>query len=201
MISQRLSLALLSSLALCLAACGNVGTYVWVRELRTENATAPETEYLVRDGDVLNVRVFNQEPMSTRARVRSDGRIAMPVLGDVDVRGKRPSSLKAELEARMKDIVNAPSVTVTIEEFQPITVFALGEVGHPGSFPVDPRATIAQVLAVAGGLTDFASRDRIFVVRRAPQTLRVRFTYEDITRGDPHSTAFAFRQGDLVVVE
>jgi polysaccharide export outer membrane protein len=200
MISNSRSLALLSSLALTLAACGSAGNYVWVRDLPTEQSPS-ETEYLVRDGDVLNVRVFNQEPMSTRARVRSDGRIAMPVLGDIEVRGKRPSSLKAELEARMKDIINAPSVTVTIEEFQPITVFVLGEVGHPGSFPVDPRATIAQVLALSGGLTEFASRNRIFVVRRAPKPLRARFTYEDITRGDPHSAAFAFRQGDLIVVE
>jgi len=188
--------------ALLLGACGSAGRYVWITELPPDAAmSAGASEYLVRDGDVLNVRVFNQEALSTRARVRSDGRIAMPAIGDIEVRGKRPSSLKSELEARLKDYVNAPSVTVTVDEFQPITVAVLGEVGHQGTFPADPRSTIAQVLAAAGGLTDYASRDSIYVVRAAPQPLRIRFTYDDIRRGEPRTAAFSLRQGDLVVVE
>jgi polysaccharide export outer membrane protein len=125
----------------------------------------------------------------------------MPAIGDIEVRGKRPSSLKAELEARLKDYVNAPSVTVTVDEFQPITVAVLGEVARPGTYPSDPRATLAEVLAAAGGLTEYASHDSIYVVRGAPQPLRVRFTYDDVSRGEPRTAAFALRQGDLVVVE
>jgi polysaccharide biosynthesis/export protein len=188
--------------AVLLGACGSAGRFVWITELPPDAAApAGTSEYLVRDGDVLNVRVFNQDALSTRARVRSDGRIAMPGIGDIEVRGKRPSSLKSELEARLKDYVNAPSVTVTVDEFQPITVAVLGEVGRPGTFPSDPHVTIAQVLAAAGGLTEYASRDSIYVVRAAPQPVRIRFTYDDIRRGEPHTAAFAFRQGDLVVVE
>jgi polysaccharide export outer membrane protein len=156
---------------------------------------------VIRDGDTLNIRVFNQEALSTKAKVRSDGRIAMPALGDIDVRGKHPATIKAELEGRLKDYVNAPSVTVTVEEFQPIIVSVLGEVTKAGSFPLDPRATVAQVLANAGGLTEFASRDNIFVVRAGPPAVRVRFTYEDVSRGSPTSTGFVLHDGDLVVVE
>jgi polysaccharide export outer membrane protein len=185
-----------------LGGCAGAGQYVWITDLPSDStAPAGAGEYLVRDGDVLNVRVFNQDALSMRARVRSDGRIAMPGIGDIDVRGKRPSSLKSELEARLKDYVNAPSVTVTVDEFQPINVAVLGEVGHPGTFPADPRTTIAQVLAAAGGLTEYASHDSIFVVRSAPQAMRIRFTYDDIRRGEPHTAAFSLRQGDLVVVE
>jgi polysaccharide export outer membrane protein len=125
----------------------------------------------------------------------------MPAIGDVDVRGKRPSALKAELEARLKDYVNTPSVTVTVEEFQPINVSVLGEVSKQGTFAMDPRASVAQVLAAAGGLTDYASRDSIFVVRPGPHPLRVRFSFEDVSRGDPRSSSFPLEQGDLVVVE
>jgi polysaccharide export outer membrane protein len=149
----------------------------------------------------LNIRVFNQEALSTKAKVRSDGRIAVPALGDIDVRGKSPAKLKAELEARLKDYVNAPSVTVTVEEFQPIVVSVLGEVTKAGSYPLDPRATLAQVLATAGGLTEFASRDSIFVVRAGPPAVRVRFTYEDVSRGAQPSAGFVLHDGDLVVVE
>src|SRR5262249_49260020 len=126
---------------------------------------------------------------------------AMPVLGDIEIRGKRPTAIKSELEARLKDYVNTPSVTITVEEFQPIVISVLGEVSKVGSYPLDPRATVAQALASAGGLTEFASRDRIFVVRAAPQRMRVRFTYEDISRGRPASSGFVLRDGDLVVVE
>jgi polysaccharide export outer membrane protein len=184
-----------------LVSCAGPGNYVWVNDLPPASSEGKD-DYLIRDGDLLTVRVFNQEPLSTHARVRSDGRLAMPELGDIDVRGKRPSAVKAELEARLKDYVNAPSATVTVDESQPISISVLGEVGHPGVFPVDSRATIAQVLALAGGLTEYASRDRIFVVRAGgPQTVRVRFTYEAVSRGELVTAAFALRQGDLVVVE
>jgi polysaccharide export outer membrane protein len=199
---QTLALrAPLTIAALVLVACAGSGQYVWINDLPPEAMAPGASEYLVRDGDVLNIRVFNQDPLSTRARVRSDGRIAMPGIGDIEVRGKKPSSLKGELEARLKDYVNAPSVTVTVDEFQPISVAVLGEVARPGTFPSDPRVTIAQVIASAGGLTEFASRDSIYVVRSTPKPLRIRFTYEDVSRGDPRTAAFSLRQGDLVVVE
>jgi polysaccharide export outer membrane protein len=197
------------------ASCAGPGTFVWASQLPPD-ARGNEQSYVIRDGDVVNVRVFNQEALSTRAKVRSDGRIAMPVLGDVECRGRRPSALKGELEARLKDYVNAPSVTVSVEEFQPITVSVLGEVTKAGSYPLDPRASVAQVLASAGGLTDFANKDRIFVVRvpratsggappkasaTAASPLRVRFTYEELSRGDAPSLGFVLQDGDLVVVE
>ncbi len=191
-----------AAMALGLTACASTGSYVWVDDLPKEyTARLTAGDYILGDGDTVSIRVFNQEPLSTRAKVRSDGRLAVPVLGDIEVRGKRPAVLKAELEARLKDYVNAPSVTVTVEDFQPITVAVLGEVARAGSYPVDPRASVAQVLAQAGGLTDYASRDRIFVVRSDPRHLRVRFSYEDVSRGAPGSAGFALRHGDLVVVE
>jgi polysaccharide biosynthesis/export protein len=204
---KRGSAAFAGALAIALAmgavvGCGASGSYVWVNELPKEyTSRAAPAEYRIGDGDTVNVRVFNQEALSTRAKVRSDGRLALPVLGDVEVRGKRPSALKTELEARLKDYVNAPSVTVTVEEVQPVVVSVLGEVGHPGAFPLDPRATVADALAHAGGLTDYASRDKIFVVRNAPRPMRVRFTFEDIAHGAPASAGFVLANGDLLVVE
>ncbi len=190
-------------LVLVLAAgCSGPGSYVWVSDLpSSELGGGPAGEYLIRDGDLVSVRVFNQEPLSTHAKVRADGRIAMPVIGDVEARGKRPSALKNELEARLKDYVNTPSVTVTVEESQPISVSVLGEVTRVGTYPLDPRATVAQALAAAGGVTDYASLDRIFVVRTHPRPLRVRFTYENVTRGDTASASFLLLNGDLVIVE
>lgn len=184
-----------------LCACAGTGNYTWVDELPPRAVEAATNEYLIREGDTVSVRVLNQEPLSTKARVRSDGRIAVPALGDIEVRGKRPSALKSELQARLKDYVAAPSVTVGVDEFQPITISVLGEVTRPGAYPFEPNASVARVLATAGGLTEFASRDRIFVVRTGPQPLRVRFQYEGVTRGEAHASAFMLHNGDVVVVE
>src|SRR3974390_2200984 len=130
--------AVAAGLALAVAGCSGAGSYVWVTDLPAAYVQRnADQNYLIRDGDTLSIRVFNQEAMSTKAKVRSDGRIALPALGDIDVRGKRPSALKTELEGRLKDYVNAPSVTVSVEEVQPIVVLILGGVTKSGSFPRD----------------------------------------------------------------
>jgi polysaccharide export outer membrane protein len=182
------------------AGCAGAGNYVWVQDLAREPNASPG-DYLINVADTVSVKVLNNEAMSTRAKVRSDGRIAVPILGEIDARGKRPSALRAELEARLKEYLNTPSVTVNVEEFAPMTISVLGEVPRPGTFNVDPSATVAQVLANAGGLTEYADRDRIFVVRTQPTRQRVRFTWEAISRGDLPTTGFALRPGDIVVVE
>jgi polysaccharide export outer membrane protein len=189
-----------AGLVVALGACAGPGQFIWISDLPA-SAIGEGSEYTIRDGDTLEVRVYGQDQLTTHARVRSDGRIAMLFVGDVDVRGKHPSALKTELEARLKDYVNGPVVSVNVVESQLITVSVLGEVGRAGVFPVDPRVTLAQILALAGGLTDYATRDRIFVVRAAPTPMRVRFKYNDVSRGEARTAAFALHQGDLVVVE
>lgn len=184
--------------ALASTGCASQGKYVWVDAVPPDPPTA--REYVIQNGDLLEIRVLTQDAMTTKARVRSDGRIAMPLLGDVEVRGKRPSALRAELEARLKDYLVAPSVTVSVEEARPVTVSVLGEVGHPGVVTVDWNGTVAEALAAAGGLTDYASRDGIYVVRANPP-MRVRFTYRAITRGEGRAPTFALHAGDVVVVE
>lgn len=189
--------------ALCVAplalGCAGPGRYTWVTELPPQ--PEPDADYIVRDGDLLDIQVFNQPAMVTHGRVRADGKIAVPLVGDVDVRGKRPSAIRAELEARLKDYVNTPSVTVNVPEMQPITIVVLGEVSRPGVFPVERHASVAQVLALAGGLTDYAGRDSIFVVRRSTPTERVRFTYDGLVRGESHAATFPLHDGDSIVAE
>jgi polysaccharide export outer membrane protein len=185
--------------ALLASACAGPGRYVWAKDLP---APAETTQgYLIATGDLISVRVVNQDSISTHARVRSDGRVALPLLGDVEVRGKTPSSLRSELEARLKQYIVAPSVTVNVEEVAPVIVSVLGEVAHPGVVKLDHNASVAEALASAGGLTDYANRDRIFVVRRGHKLLRVRFTFAQLEDGDPAAIRFGLRRGDVVVVE
>jgi polysaccharide export outer membrane protein len=194
---SRASRPLLLALALgALAGCGG-GPYVWVQELPPPPAA---DDYLIASGDVISVRVFNQENMSTRARVRADGKIAVPFIGEIEVRGKAPAALSADLETRFKHYVVSAPVTVTVEETAPSSVSVIGEVAHPGAYTIDSQAGVLQALAVAGGFTEYASRGSIYLLRRSPSQ-RIRFTYAALTQGEERAAAFRLRAGDVVVVE
>jgi polysaccharide biosynthesis/export protein len=171
--------------------------YVWFQELPAQHAV---DDYVIAPGDLLSVRVFNQDNLSTRTRVRSDGKIAVPFLGDVEVRGKTPAVVSAELETSFKKYVVSAAVTITVEEPPSTSVSVLGEVSHPGNYTVDASSGVLQALAAAGGLTDYASRSSIYVVRRSPAQ-RIRFTYASLTQAEGASSAFRLHAGDVVVVE
>jgi polysaccharide export outer membrane protein len=181
-------------------ACSGPGSYVWFTELSPE-ALAAASEYAVDVGDVLSIRVLGHEDMSTRVRVRADGRIALPIIGEVEARGKQPIALQKEIERRLKEFVITPTVTLNIEETPPSTITVMGEVARPGVYPVAVNTHLAEALALSGGVTEYASHDRIFLVRNIPRPVRIRFTYQAVTRDEQNAAAFLLRAGDVIVVE
>jgi polysaccharide export outer membrane protein len=185
------------------SACSTTGPYVWVDSLPPSAAGGSTEGLVIQDGDTVKVRVFNQDALSTGEggeKVRPDGKIALPVIGEVTARGKRPTQLASELQERLKSVVVAPSVTVTLAAGTEVKVSVVGEVKQSGVFPLEHGATVLHALAAAGGLSDYADSDKIFVVRRSlPQ--RVRFRYQDLRSADPKSIAFTLQPGDVIVVE
>jgi polysaccharide export outer membrane protein len=165
---------------------------------------AGDAAYRVTAGDVISVRVLNQEAMSQpRTRVRDDGRISLPFLQDVHVAGETPVAIAHRLEAALASYVVNPVVTVTLDEARPLRVPVIGQVTRPGVYDLERGAGVLPALAAAGGLTDFAHRDAVYVLRssRDGTPLRIRFTFSALTRADPAAASFALRQGDSVVVE
>lgn len=200
--SVRLAYARASILLLgmTIGACAGPGEYVWFRDL-PPGTTQTNTEYIIGVGDVVSIRVLGREEMTVKERVRSDGRLGLLLIGDVVAKGKRPSALKAELEGRLKDYIVSPSVVVNIEEVQPTDILILGEVTRPGAYPLNDDPRLAHALAVAGGLTLYASRDSIFVVRAEPGPMRIRFSYNAISRNIGRAGDFPLHRGDIVEVE
>jgi polysaccharide export outer membrane protein len=183
-------------------ACATVpeAPFVWVSDWR-EPGSGSRGEYVIGVGDALNVLVWDQEKMSARVRVRSDGRVSLPFLDDVNVAGMTPVALARSLEDRLKQFIVTPQVTVVVEEAKPLSVSVLGQVQQPGLFNLDPGASVAQALAAAGGLKDFAHRDRIFLLRSGAGSARIRMTYEDVTKGTGRAFSLRLQSGDVVVVE
>lgn len=188
---------------LLLSACYKPGRFVWVDDYR-EPQLQQDDGYLIRKGDILNVNVWNQRDISSRLRVRDDGRISLPLLNDVDAAGTTPAALARAMEQKLKDLVANPVVTVMVDEPQPIKISVLGEVRNPGKKLLDSGAGPLQALSEAGGFTDYARDDAIYVLRKEPgypTPVRIRFTYEALTRSEGSAPTFRLKTGDVMVVE
>jgi polysaccharide biosynthesis/export protein len=192
---------LLLGALLLLGGCRHTGPFVWVDDFAPAQPEAAVSGYVIGPGDVLSVRVFNHEGMSTRSRVRSDGRISMPFLKDVVAAGFTPNAFAEQLQVRLKDFINNPVVTVALEESHPLQVPVMGEVVRPGGYALEPGSGVLAALAAAGGLTDYADSTAIYVLRRTPGLQRIRFSYDALTRSDPRAAGFRLQPGDALVVE
>jgi len=182
------------------AGCATSGAYTWIGDYH-EPAPPENSGYTIQPGDLLQVRVFNQPDMSARARVREDGKISIPFLNDVVAAGFTPNQLAEQLQKQLKDYINAPVVTVSLEEERPFAVAVMGEVSKPGVYAVPHNAGVLQALAAAGGFTQYAARDKVFVVRDRPERARIRFNYDDLSLANGKAATFRLRPGDSVVVE
>lgn len=178
--------------------CATDGSFVWVDELPS-GALKP-AEYQVAPGDRLVVNVWNQPPLSGEVLVRPDGSITLPLVGDVQVAGSTPKQAGEAVARKLSGLVVEPHVAVSLSGTREPTVSVLGEVQQAGTFPLRPGEGVLEVLARAGGLSEFARKDAIFVVRRS-QGLRVRFDYRRLAQANGAGVAFELQDGDVVVVE
>lgn len=191
-------------LPVCVAAligCGSTGAYQWVTEVpASTQAKTGDDDFVMKEGDIVHVRVYKDDSITTDQRVRPDGKVTVPFAGEFMARGKKPAALAREIETRLKGVLVAPNVTVTVEPAAQINVSVLGQVRNAGAFMLDVDANVLQALASAGGLNDYAREDYIFVLRRSLDK-RVRFRYADLKNGDKSSIGFGLQTGDVVVVE
>lgn len=201
MLRSRLSVsaAMACAIVALLSACASSGGAIDVDQFK--DTSAPQQEYVIGVGDMLNVQVYNDTQVSGRMRVRSDGRISLAFVNDIQAAGKTPVQLASDIEAGLKSVILNPQVTVVIEESTPLSISVLGEVAKPGPQNLQRNTGVADALAAAGGLTPFAHKDRIYVVRSKPQPTRIHFTYDALTKGIGRAPLFRLEAGDVVVVE
>jgi polysaccharide export outer membrane protein len=182
--------------AMVLTACAGHQKAVWVEELPVEAQNGHT--YHIRAGDLIEVFVWNQERFSGPRRVRPDGRIMLPLIGDIEVAGTSPEAASRAIAARLQGMVHDANVAVSVSETRATLVSVIGEVRNPGRFTVGQGDALLDIIAYAGGLTEFADGDAIFVLRG---DTRIRFSFERLVQGGGPGNAFRFRDGDVVVVE
>ena len=183
------------------SACARMGQYMWVDSYEDPRPRGT-SGYVIASGDVLFVRVYREEGMSGRAKVRPDGKISLPFVNDVEAAGLDPGTLSKRLESKLREFIVNPVVTVSLEEMAPVEVSVVGEVARPGVYRLDQESGVLRAIAMAGGLGELASRDRIFVLRsrsRDTAPWRIRFTYERLAHAEGASGRFRLVTGDVVV--
>lgn len=124
----------------------------------------PPNAYAIGIGDVVEISVWKNPELSVTVPVRPDGRLSVPLLGDIQAAGMTPLALKDELALKFREFVTAPSVSVVIKEINSRKVYVSGEVAAPGAFDLQPRTKLMQVMSMAGGMTAYA-KGRVVVLR------------------------------------
>jgi len=188
---SRIAAALL--VLLCGAASAQTAT-------RTEQD--PPNAYAIGLGDVLEISVWKNPDLSATVPVRPDGRISVPLLGDVQAAGMTPLALKATLTDGYKEYVTAPGVSVVVKEIHSRKIYVTGEVAHPGTYDLEPRGKLMQALALAGGLTPYA-RGRVVLLRDGRdgrQEKRMEVDLKSIINGKKPEDNFLLQPGDTLVV-
>jgi polysaccharide export outer membrane protein len=157
------------------------------------------TDYKMVVGDKLRVEVYKDPQMSQSLQIRPDGKITLPLLGDVAAAGKTPAALRDSLTSSLKEFITSPVVTVIVVEAQPQTVSVIGEVNAPGTHPITGQTTVIEALAMAGGFKDFANTKNITIQRSTPTgTTRIKFNYKDAIKSE--SKQMCVEPGDVIIV-
>ena len=160
-----------------------------------------EGDYRIGPEDLLDISVWNNPPLNRTAPVRPDGMISLPLLNDVQAAGLTPMQLRDQLTKRLTEYMPNPEVSVIVREVNRFKVSVLGEVRKPGRFDFKSKATVLDAIALAGGLSDYAARSRIVIIRQQDNgpTKRIPVNYNKIVSASSEDDFF-LQPGDVVVV-
>ena len=166
---------------------------------RTATARWNEQDYKLGPGDKLRVEVYKQEQLSQTLQIRPDGKITLPLVGDVPAAGSTPLELRDTLSTALKDYVQNPVVTVIVQEAVAAQISIIGEIGSPGIQVLNGSTTVLQALARAGGLREFADKGKIRILRQnGTRTDTIPFDYRKALKGEIEPVYL--QPGDTIVV-
>src|SRR5688572_15148635 len=128
-------------------------------------SAAAGSDYRLVNGDKLRIEVYREPQLSHSLQIRPDGKISLPLAGDLAAAGQTPTALRDTIATSLKQYVTNPVVTVIVVETQPPTISVMGEVNNPGAVPLKGRMTVIEALAAAGGFKDFANTKNVTIRR------------------------------------
>jgi polysaccharide export outer membrane protein len=168
----------------------------------TSTVPAHDNTYVIGVDDVLAINVWKEPDVSRTVPVRSDGKISLPLAGEVQASGETPKQLETALAAKLQSFISEPEVTVIVTEVRSQKFNILGMVSKPGSYPLTNSSTVLDAIAIAGGFRDFAKQKSIYVLRQNADGSQVRlpFNYKDVIKGKDLAQNVKLQPRDTIVV-
>jgi len=157
-------------------------------------------DYVIGPEDVLHIAVWKESDLTAPLPVRTDGKISLPLLNDVQAAGLTPMQLADSLTEKLKKYVASPRVTVVVSSINSKRIFMVGEVGHAGPLPMLPNMTVLQALSSAG-MTQFANTKKIYVMRvQNGKQEKLPVNYRKLVKGEQVEQNYLLQPGDTIVV-
>jgi len=169
---------------------------------RAAGGVAHDDSYVIGSSDVLSVNVWKEPDVSRTVTVRSDGKISLPLAGELQAAGDTPKRLEQEIAKKLTSYISEPEVTVIVQQSNSRRINILGMVAKPGSYQITNSMTVLDAIAVSGGFKDFAKQKNIYVLRSAANGTQERlpFNYKDVIKGKNTNQNVVLQPGDTVVV-
>lgn len=180
-------------------ACAKNKSYTWLHD-HVKNM-AVETTYKITEGDVIGIYVWNQEKLSGKQEVRKDGRISMPLLGDIDIGGLSIEQAASKIKMQLSTMITNPDISIYLVQNKDIDISVIGKVNAPGFYKLPSGSGVIDAIAISKGLNDFASKDKIYILRKIPKSEKFRVTYKELVHKSEDMGKFALRSGDAIVVQ
>src|SRR5579859_3376185 len=168
-----------------------------------EGPTKPhDNTFVIGNDDVLAINVWKEPDVSRSVPVRSDGKISLPLAGEIQAAGRTPLKLEQDIAATLKSYIAEPEVTVIVQQINSQKFNILGLVNKPGSYPISNSATVLDAIALAGGFRDFAKQKAIYVLRQNPDGTQARlaFNYKEVVKGKSPDQNVKLQPRDTIVV-
>ncbi len=176
------------------------------QNVQYQGMSVPPTEFLIGPEDVLVVTVWRNQELSKEVIVRPDGKISLPLIGDIMAAGLSAQVLSRHVADALAEFMSTPTVSVQVKEINSYHIFAVGEVGKPGKIPLKSFTSVVQGISYAGGFTTFASRNNVHVLRMVKNSqgetkqVMIPVPYLDIVQGKNLEANFILKAGDVIVV-
>jgi polysaccharide export outer membrane protein len=161
-----------------------------------------DDSYVIGADDVLSINVWKEPDVTRSVTVRSDGKISLPLVGELQAGSQTPRQLEEEITRRLQSYISEPEVTVIVSESKSQRINILGMVARPGTYMLTSSATILDGIAMAGGFKDFAKKKSIYVLRAGPDGAqkRIPFNYNEVIKGVHPEQNIKLMARDTVVV-
>jgi polysaccharide export outer membrane protein len=172
-------------------------------EVASSPATKPhDASYVIGSSDVLAITVWKEPEVSRSIPVRPDGRISLPLVGEIQAAGRTPIQLEQDIAARLQTYISKPEVTVIVEQINSEKFNILGRVVKPGSYLLSGTTTVLDAIALAGGFQDFAKQGGIYILRPNPQggESRLAFNYKQVIKGNHPEQNVRLEPHDTIIV-